>query len=576
MAIPSALDQPIPVEAGKEEFPFRICQVTGLRVDRRAERLIVLNATTAVVFLLLGGVAALFLSMTRWTVVGLLSHSPELFYRILTFHGMNMLVYWIIFFEVGGLYFGGTVLLNARLPRPRLGWLAYAMMLGGAVMTDLEILSGRADVMYTSYVPLQAPPPFYLGTVLFLLGALLAVVLFFAALFVAHAEHRYQGSLPLVTYGLATAAILATSSILGGLYTYVPTFFWSLGWMHQNPQAYRLDWWLMGHGTQQVNLAAMVAIWYLLAYITVGARAINERFSRTAFVLYILTIQLGSVHHLLVDPGLTRTFKIWTTSYAMYAAVLGSMMHAFSIPAGIEAAQRAKGFTKGIFGWLVKAPWKEPGFSALVLSMVIFGFLGGTTGVAFGHEQVSMLHHNTLAIPGHFHETVVAGTTLAFMGATYYLLPLVFRRKVVGMRLARVQPYLFGVGVALLGLGMMGAGGFGVPRRVPSLSYASAPVPVHFPAAAYLSLDVMGIGAILALAGGAAYVAIAVGTLLFGERIAPSDAPVANPPLQAQEIPLEARHHVPGTLVLVFGFLAFFIVVVVGNYLRLSALWPLH
>jgi cytochrome c oxidase subunit 1 len=37
------------------------------------------------------------------------------FYRILTFHGINMLILWILFFEVAILYFACTTPLNARL-----------------------------------------------------------------------------------------------------------------------------------------------------------------------------------------------------------------------------------------------------------------------------------------------------------------------------------------------------------------------------------------------------------------------------------------------------------------------------
>ena len=32
-----------------------------------------------------------------------------------------------------------------------------------------------------------------------------------------------------------------------------------------------------------------------------------------------------------------------------------------------------------------------------------------------GTEQLNVLIHNTIYVPGHFHATVVAGTTLAFM-----------------------------------------------------------------------------------------------------------------------------------------------------------------
>src|SRR5262249_26777804 len=88
-----------------------------------------------------------------------------------------------------------------------------------------------------------------------------------------------------------------------------------------------------------------------------------------------------------------------------------------------------RGLSKGLFEWLAKAPWGNPGFAALVLSLTLFGFMGGITGVTFGAEQVNIISHNTLRIPGHFHATVVAGTTLAFMGLTYYVVPLIFRRR---------------------------------------------------------------------------------------------------------------------------------------------------
>jgi hypothetical protein len=60
----------------------------------------------------------------------------------------------------------------------------------------------------------------------------------------------------------------------------------------------------------------------------------------------------------------------------------------------------------------------------MVLSLVIFGFLGGITGVVIGTEQINIIAHNTMRIPGHFHATVVAARRLAFMAVTYYLLPL--------------------------------------------------------------------------------------------------------------------------------------------------------
>ena len=92
------------------------------------------------------------------------------------------------------------------------------------------------------------------------------------------------------------------------------------------------------------------------------------------------------------------------------------MIHGFTVPASVEVAMRHKGYGKGLFGWLTSAPWCNPGFSAFFLSLIIFGFGGGITGVTLGTQQINIIAHNTLRIPGHFHVTVVGGTTLAFMG----------------------------------------------------------------------------------------------------------------------------------------------------------------
>ena len=497
---------------------FRTCPVTGLKVHLPAEALIKANAVAAVVFILIGGILALLVALTRWQVVHLLP--ADLFYRALTAHGVNMLIFWVIFFEIAGLYFGSAVVLNTRLAAPRLGWLAFVIMLAGAILTDVTILMGQADVMFTAYPPLKAHPLFYLGYILFAVGALIGCGLFFATLMIARSEGKYAGTLPLVTFGLAIAAIIAVVTIIGGATILIPTLLWSLGIVsHIDAATYRLIFWLFGHSSQQINVAAMVSVWYLLATLTVGAKPVSEVFSRTAFLFYAFFINIASAHHLMVDPALTPAWKVWNTGYFMHVAVLASMMHALAIPASVEIAQRRKGYVHGLFEWLRKAPWGDPGFSALVLSVLLFGVLGGITGVVFGTEQISIISHNTWRITGHFHGTVVAGTTLAFMGLTYYVIPLIFRREVISKKLAMIQPYLFGIGVAIFSVAMMMAGGFGVPRRHWDVTFAGAPFGFEFNPAVFLLLGAMGIGSILAVLGGAIYVGVTVGSVFFGKKI---------------------------------------------------------
>lgn len=553
---------------GQEKAHYRTCTATGLQIDVAAQRLIIANAVSAVVFLLIGGLFALLISLTRWQAIHLLS--PVWFYRSLTAHGFDMLVAWIVFFEVAGLYFGGTVLLNARLVLPRLAWAAFIMMLLGAVLVNVVTLLGWADVMFTAYVPLKAHPLFYVGMILFAVGALIAVIIFFGTLIMAKAERRYQGSLPLAVYGLGAAGVIATYTLVAGAMTFVPALFWSMGVMPTfDPGFYRNLFWGFGHPAQQINLAAMVSVWYMLATLTVGAKPVNEKMSRLAFVLYMLFINLGSVHHLLVDPGISFTYKVVNTSYGMYLAVLGSMIHAFSIPAALEVALRRQGHTNGLLGWLRQAPWREPGFGALVTSMFIFGWIGGITGVTIGTEQINMLVHNTLRVPGHFHATVVGGTTLAFMGITYYLIPLIFQRELKLKSWATWQPYIYGLGMILVAVGMIASGIQGVPRRHWDAGFTGAPFAAEIPGTVHLTLAIFGIGALISITGGIMYLAIVLVSVFTGKKIEARELTLVVP--QGPVVPHAEEHpSARGTFVLVLVFLFFFAAYYLGNWWLLS------
>jgi cytochrome c oxidase subunit 1 len=497
---------------------FRTCPTTGLRVHRTGDFLIRAHAVCAILAMVLGVTAAFGLVLTRWQAVHLLS--AQWYYRLLTVHGMSMLIFFIIFFEMAILYFASTAALNARAVAPKVGWAAWGLMVAGAVLVEVMMWTGRADVLFTSYPPLKAHPNYYLGIILFAVGALITVALYFANLVMAKREKTYQGSVPLVTFGATTAAIIAVITLVHGAAIYIPTWVWAMGWGPQpDAQFYRMMWWGLGHSSQQINVAAMVSVWYLLGGLTVGAVVLNEKISRSAFVLYVLFISMASAHHLLVDPGMGPGWKIWNTSYAMYLAVLASMIHGFTVPAGIEVGQRLRGFTKGMFDWLAKAPWGDPGFSAMIFSIVIFGFIGGITGVTFGTEQINIIAHNTLRVPGHFHATVVAGTALAFMGLTYYVIPLIFRRKVALWPLARIQPYLFAGGMVLFTISMTFAGTFGVPRRHYDITFANAPFQLEYSPAVDLMLGVMGIGGVLAATAAVLYIVITVWSVFFGQRL---------------------------------------------------------
>jgi cytochrome c oxidase subunit 1 len=559
-------------------FDYRTCPTTGLRVDRAAENLIKANAVVAIVFLAIGGLFGLLVALTRWPAVHFLP--ADWFYLALTAHGFDVLLVWIIFFEMAILYFASAILLNSRLAGPKWAWTGFGLMLVGAVTTNVAVLQGGSSVMFTSYVPMMAEPHFYLGLILFAVGALLGCGVFFGTLVVAKREKTYEGSIPLVTFGAMTAAIIAVFTVASGAIILIPTLLWSVGLVsHIDPIIYKTIWWAMGHSSQQINVAAHVSVWYAIAALVFGAKPLSEKVSRTAFLMYILFLQLASAHHLLVEPGFSSEWKIFNTSYAMYLAVVGSMVHGMTVPGSIEAAQRARGLTKGMFEWLRKAPWDNPAFAGMFMSLVFFGFIGGISGVVMGTEQINLIMHNTIYVPGHFHGTVVAGTTLAFMAITYLLVPLIFRRELIMKKVARWQPYVFGIGVAGISIFMMGAGTLGVSRRHWDMTFADAILPFDYPAAAYMMMGLNGIFAIIAALGGIMFVVVIVGSVFFGKKLADDEKP------SYPEVPPESAavsHYgssetlrIPGTVFLVGIFFVTFILYYFVNWKYLSEIWPL-
>ena len=242
-----------PVAGNHPRGMVRACDTTALPVCLTAQRFIKLHAVAAVIFLLVGGIAAILLALTRWPAVHLLP--AQWFYRTLTLHGLNMLIFWIINFEIAILYFAGTTLLNSRLASPKAAWTGFGLMAAGAGMVDVAIFRGQSDVLMTSYLPLLAEPAFYLGIILFAVGALVGVINFFGTIYIAKRDHTYEGSVPLVVFGAIAAAIIAVVTLLHGAVVMIPTFLQSIHVIaNVDPSWYRATWWGLGHMSQQINV----------------------------------------------------------------------------------------------------------------------------------------------------------------------------------------------------------------------------------------------------------------------------------------------------------------------------------
>jgi heme/copper-type cytochrome/quinol oxidase subunit 1 len=99
-------------------------------------------------------------------------------------------------------------------------------------------------------------------------------------------------------------------------------------------------------------------------------------------------------------------------------------------------------------------------------------------------------------VPAHYHG-MVGAVTLAYMGLTPLLLEICGRQP-WRQRWTRWQPWLYGVGLLGIMAGMHWAGGHGAPRKTFGFTWANAQ--------ALIGLNLMGLGSVLAIAGGLAFV----------------------------------------------------------------------
>ncbi len=156
--------------------------------------------------------------------------------------------------------------------------------------------------------------------------------------------------------------------------------------------------------------------------------------------------------------------------------------------------------------------------------MILFavGGLGGAINASFGMNAVV---HNTAFIQGHFHLTVGSAVALTFMGAAYWLLPRLSGRELELGLLARVQPYLWFVGMMLFSFSNHITGLMGMPRRIYDASYGGSPV-----AATWRGLTgVSAVGGLFLFASAGFFMLVMIGTALAGRPREPEPILWAEP-----------------------------------------------
>ena len=420
------------------------------------------------------GILAVLIAMARVPALQVISPSRS-FSVLLVGHVTFSLIIWLLaFVSIAAIYTGGVFLREHAFLTASAGKAFGLATLGSGLLLS-AILAGRGNVILSDYVPVLETPAFFTGYAGFAAGIFLVVGSFLRGI----ARHRGM-ALPLPVYGMTTVSaclMITILALLGGIATV-------------GSRTYHALFWGAGHALQYVYVGVLSVTWYILAASAFGASPVSPKVSRFAFALYPMLALPIPFFYFLVDPVYLPRMASVNTFFNVGLG-LPTILHVLLI--AVSVARALSGRSRG---WL-REVWRNPQGSALALSVLLF-LVGGLLA--------PLGTPNTLKVTAHYHAMLVGGVTLAFMGLVYHLLPAI-GRDINGVVSARVQPYIFALGVLVTVFTLAWAGSLGAPRKT-----VVAGTAMGFAWSAALNL--MALGAGLATLGGAIFVGSVLRTLV--------------------------------------------------------------
>ncbi len=407
-----------------------------------------------------------------YTLLIVLSRTPgiqdifpwvDFFHTALVVHVDLTVVVWFLSFA------GVLWSLNSSTTCQACGWVALYLCVGGAIVISIAPFLGAADPLMNNYVPVLRDPIFFAGLGLFGVGFSLLVL---RGLFFSQAVGHYIRSGAALRFGLYTALVIGLLSMLALFASWLgmPAF-------AQDTTYYELLFWGSGHTIQFMHVQLMLVAWLWLAAASGAKLRLNPRVALLLFALGALpalfsiyiywAYEVGSANHLL---GFTWQMQFGGGLAALPFALI-ILLAVLSTGRAIAAAKAER--------------------SALWFSILLFG-AGGVIGFLIDGSNVT--------VPAHYHGSIVA-VTLAFMGLTYHLLPMLGFRKPVG-RSVNLQPVIFGIGQLMHVLGLALSGDRGVQRKVAGEAQVLDNIQE------FTGMAIMGIGGLIAIVGGIMFLVI--------------------------------------------------------------------
>ena len=349
------------------------------------------------------------------------------------------------------------------------GKLGFGLAAAGTAAIALSPFFGQGRPVMANYIPVLRDPWFLIGLITFAGGVAVLVLRGMAT--AARVGTRLDGG-DALRFGLNASLVSTAVALLA--------FAWSFAAVPAalDPKAYyELLFWGGGHVLQFTWTLLMLVAWLWLADAS-GARVpLSPR-----VVTLLFGIGLASVF---VTPVIYLAYDVDSVEHHRLLTWLMRFGGGLAIPpvalAAVWASARCRTVT----------PDAKPLRAALIASIVLFG-AGGLIGF--------LINGSNVKIPAHYHGCIV-GVTIALMGLAYLLLPaLGYARPSV--RLATLQPYLYGGGQLLHVTGLVWSGGYGVQRKV------AGGEQVLRTTQEIAGMGLMGLGGLIAIIGGMLFVFI--------------------------------------------------------------------
>jgi cytochrome c oxidase subunit 1 len=440
------------------------------RAESAVQRELIGWAWLAVGALAVAGVFALLLALSRIPGMEKTPLWPiDFFYKGLVIHVVFSLVIWLqgvfaFLVSVATLKLAGDDVRAASLGRIGQGLVLVAF----PCLFAPAFLEATQPAL-TNYIPIIRHSVYDIGLLALALGVLAPVI-------------RLLINLP---GRIASAPPLAVAMALGG-FVYVLAlicFGAATGLLaHSGELASREElFWGGGHVLQFVYAALMVTNWWILARMSLGESAVDNR------------VFLASI-------GLIALIAIAAPAfYAIFAPFSDHQREAFRfLQFGIAAPTLIFAVSLGARALRLSGPWpwRDPAFFALAMSLALFA-LGGVMGF--------LIDGSDTRTPAHYHAVITAvSVSSAGMLLTYGLKEL--GKPPAPPRATRLLLGLYGGGQFVASIAMFVAGGYGALRKTPSGAGSLDTV-------AAAGMAVHGIASIFTILGGATFVIIAIRAL---------------------------------------------------------------